>query len=133
VHHADETASLLLLIGNAATAHAQLATITAPNFLPAPPSADPQGTWGKPANNGAWKVTFDYGTVAAGTFKRDLTIGIGGDVILPVAGASGVWGPIGRENLKNPLPATTHVRARMQKMVGQQWVDQGAPAYFPIP
>jgi hypothetical protein len=118
------------------SAEAQIVTITASGYV-APngnigPKADPQGTWGKPADNNPWKVACDYGTVTNGTFTFNFAIGTGFDTPLGKA-VSGTWGPIGAEALQNPLPANTHIRARLQKKVGNAWVDQGNPAYFPIP
>jgi hypothetical protein len=125
--------AMILLTGG--IAGAQIVTITTANSVAGPPpKADPQGTWSFPAGGGNYKVVFEYGTVNAGTFTLDLTIGAGGTVNLPVkaGGANGTWGPIGQETLqKNPLPKNTNVRAQLQKEIDNKWVVQ-ATAYFPV-
>ena len=112
---------------------------TKSNFVAAnggnPPKADPQGTWTKPAKDGVdWKVSWDYGTKAAGgAYTLDGTIGVGGGTVtLPDADASGSWGGIGAENLKNPLPANTVIRARLLRMENSVWTEK-AVDYLSIP
>jgi hypothetical protein len=125
-----------LLFGTAQTASAEIVTITNANYAAGPPRANPQGTWNKAANSvDDFKVEVDYGTITMGNFTADNTIGMGFTVNLPAAPATGNWGPIGVENLKNPLPANTNVRAQMYKRppMGAKWIPVGSPAYYPIP
>jgi hypothetical protein len=122
----------------ASAADAQIVTITSANYVAGPPpKADPQGTWSIPATTNAWRVKFEYGTITGGTFTLDDSIGVGGIKILavPRTGGNGTWGPLGQETLKNPLPANTNVRARLQKQdpMTLAWSDQGSPAYMPCP
>lgn len=113
-------------------ASAQIVTITQSGYVAGtPPKADPQGTYSVPGA-GDWKVVFDYGTVTGGTFTADGTIGVGGDKPFTTTGAfNGTWGPKGQETLKNPLPANTNIRARIQKKVAGTYTDQGS-AYYPL-
>ena len=128
--------AVVILGGVTGTADAQIVSITSGGYVAGPPpKADPQGGWTVPAGGGEWRVIFDYGTAPSGTFTLDLTIGIGGTVPIfpPKVGGTGTWGPLGQETLKNPLPASTNVRARLQKKnAGGVWVDQGNPAYYPL-
>lgn len=114
-------------------ASAQIVTITSANYVAGPPpKADPQGTYSIPGNV-AFRVVFEYGTVSAGAFTLDNTIGAGGTVNFAVTklGGNGKWGPLGQETLKNPLPANTNVRAELQKFVNNNWVVADT-AYYPV-
>jgi hypothetical protein len=126
--------TMVVSVSEVQAAGTGIVTITNSGYVAGPPpKADPQGTYSVPAV-GDWKVVFDYGTVSGGTFTLDNTIGVGGSKSFTTTGAyNGSWGPIGQETLKNPLPANTNIRARLQKKVNGVYVDQGSPAYLPIP
>jgi hypothetical protein len=125
--------ALVAMLGFAGTADAQIVTITATNYVAGPPpKADPQGTWSVPPMSGSYKVEFDYGAVTNGTYTVNYNIGLGGTVGVPIRGGNGTWGPIGQEPLMNPLPANTHVRARLMKQNQQGTWDTVATVYSPL-
>jgi hypothetical protein len=133
-HFALTVGVMTLMLLTTSAANAQIVTVTNTSYVANPPRANPQGTWSVPAG-ASWQVVFDYGTVANGTFTPDVNIGVGGTVRINAPnGGTGVWDPIGQENLNggNPLPAGANVRARLQKLdPNRQWQTE-ATAYEPL-
>ncbi len=125
-------AAVVMLAG---TANAQLGggtvvvealKITKVNYTAAgngqPPKADPEGTWSKPADGVDWRVIWDYEVKENGKWKP-LAVA-GGSKPLLGADTSGTWGPIGAENLPNPLPTMVRVRAVLQRHENSMWADK---------
>lgn len=100
--------------------------ITNTNYVAAngnnPPTADPEGTWTKPVEEVDWRVEWTFGTGTGKDFKATDT-GTGGARILNNK-ASGTWGKVGAETLKQPLPANLHVRVQLQRKENNVWVTK---------
>ena len=125
--------AISLLLFSASRVNAQIVSITATNFVPATPSANPQGTASVPA--GTWKVIWDYGTVTNGTYTPNNKIGVGGASPNFTGPGNAVWGggAMQVENLNAPLPPNTTVRARLQKQNADGSWSDAATAYSPLP